>query len=123
MAKIDLKALSDEALVHHELSMERKYVIKRFGHRTNQLEDTASLRVVRREIARTRTEERAREAAGALAKDSLRSNFRHTFKPDQAGAAKAVAAPSGGFLSGIASRFGIGGGDAGEPSSDTEGES
>jgi ribosomal protein L29 len=119
MANVDLKALSDEALVHHELAMERTYVLKRFGHRTNQLDDTASLKVVRREIARARTEERVRERAQSLAKDSLRTNFRHTFKADQGGAVEAVAAASGGFLSGIASKFGIGG-DSEDDASDAE---
>jgi ribosomal protein L29 len=119
MANVDLKALSDEALIHHELAMERTYVLKRFAHRTNQLDDTSSLKVVRREIARTRTEERLRERAQSVAKDSLRTSHRHTFKPGKVGAVGAVASASSGFLSGIASKFGIGG-DSDDSAADGE---
>lgn len=112
MAKVDLKSLSDEALVHHELQLERDLVRKNFAHKTNQLENTAELKVLRRSIARTRTEERTREVAQGLAKDALRNQFRATFKPDAAATADSAAQSSpGGFLSGIADKFGLGGGE------------
>jgi|AACY02.16.fsa_nt_gi ribosomal protein L29 len=114
MAKVDLKSLSDEALVHHELRLERELVRKNFSHKTNQLENTAELKVLRRSIARTRTEERAREVAQGLAKDALRNRFRSTFTPAEADTAEAASqSGSGGFLSGIADRFGLGGDDEG----------
>ena len=47
---------SDEALVHKVLDNERVLVAARFKHSMNQLENTASLRFVRRDIARFRTE-------------------------------------------------------------------
>jgi large subunit ribosomal protein L29 len=113
MAKVDLQALSDEALVHHELQLERDLVRRNFAHKTNQLENTAELKVLRRDIARTRTEERTREVAQGLAKDALRNRFRATFKPDVAASSTDSAAQggTGGFLSGIANKFGLGGGD------------
>jgi large subunit ribosomal protein L29 len=113
MAAVDIKALSDEALVHHELQLERDLVRKNFAHATNQLEDTASVKKVRRAIARIRTEQRSRELANGLGKDALRNAHRASFKPD---AAAAAAAPTeqaaGGFLAGIADKFGLGGDDA-----------
>ena len=105
MAAVDLKAMSDEALVHHELQLQRDLVRKNFAHATNQLDDTASVRKVRRAIARARTEQRSREVAGGLGKDSLRSQHRSTFKADAAGAASG--GDNGGFLSGIADKFGL----------------
>ena len=107
MAAVDIKALSDEALVHRELQLERDLVRKNFAHATNQLEDTASVKKVRRDIARTRTEQRSRELAHGLGRDALRNMHRTSFKPD---ASLATAEKgSGGFLSGIADKFGLGG--------------
>ena len=110
MAAVDIKALSDEALVHRELQLERDLVRKNFAHATNQLEDTASVKKVRRDIARVRTEQRSRELASGLGKDALRNLHRTSFRPDVAGAAAEQAA--GGFLSGIADKFGLGGDEA-----------
>jgi ribosomal protein L29 len=113
MASVDYKALSDEALVHHELQLERDLVRKNFAHSTNQLDDTASVKKVRRGIARARTEQRARELANGLGKDALRNQYRTTFKPDAAAAAaESTEQAAGGFLAGIADKFGLGGDDA-----------
>ena len=72
MAAVDINALSDEALVHHELQLER-----------------------------------------GLGKDSLRNTFRSSFKPDtSSGDVAPVGQAAGGFLSGIADKFGLGGDDA-----------
>lgn len=112
MASVDYKALSDEALVHHELQLERDLVRKNFAHSTNQLDDTASVKKVRRGIARARTEQRARELANGLGKDALRNQYRTTFKPAAAAAAESTEQAAGGFLAGIADKFGLGGDDA-----------
>ncbi len=112
MAAVDIKALSDEALVHHELQLERDLVRKNFAHATNQLDDTASVKKVRRAIARTRTEQRSRELAGGMVKDALRNQFRTSFKADTAAAAAPTEEAAGGFLAGIADKFGLGGDDA-----------
>lgn len=113
MAAVDLKSLSDEALVHHELQLERDLVRKNFAHATNQLEDTASVRKVRRAIARTRTEQRSRERTAGLGKDALRNMHRTSFKADVVAAAVSTAEQgASGFLSGIADKFGLGGDEA-----------
>ena len=108
MAAVDIKALSDEALVHHELQLERDLVRRNFAHATNQLENTASVKKFRRAIARARTEQRSRELANGLSKDSLRNTHRNTFKPDAAGTPASGEQAAGGFLSGIADKFGLG---------------
>ena len=48
--------LTDEQLVHKVLQVERDLVTARFKHSMNQLENTARLRVLRRDIARLQTE-------------------------------------------------------------------
>jgi len=95
--------LSDEQLVHSVLTTERELVTARFAHSMQQLENTAELRVLRREIARLLTEARRREAAQELPKDSLLQAHRGSFSPD---ATAAEAQPEkGGFLSGIVDKF------------------
>lgn len=95
--------LSDEQIVHQMLQAERDLVANRFKHKTNALENTSTLRVLRRDIARLRTEARRREIAGSMAKGSLVSTHARTFS---AGRASAGAAPEkGGFLSGIVDKL------------------
>ena len=74
------------------------------------------MKKVRRAIARARTEQRSRELANGLGKDSLRNQHRVSFKPDAASAATGAGDAGGGFLSGIADKFGLGGeeGDSAE---------
>ncbi len=106
MTAADLKSLSDEQLVHKELSLERELIEASFRHRTSQLDDTSKLKKLRRQIARIRTEERTREIAAGVGTDSLRNQFRGSFKP---GAGTVTAAgESAGFLQGITSRYGMG---------------
>ena len=63
--------LSDAELVHKVLQAERDLVAARFKHSLNQLENTAKLGVLRRDIARMRTEARSRELENGLAKGQL----------------------------------------------------
>lgn len=104
MATTDIRALSDEQLVHAELQLERDMIAASFRLRTGQLEDTASLGRMRRQIARVRTQQRQRELEQGLAKDSLRNLHRATFQPsagqEQGGEG------SGGFLKGIVDKIG-----------------
>jgi hypothetical protein len=84
-------------------------VRKNFAHATNQLEDTASVKKVRRAIARVRTEQRVREVANGLVKDALRNQYRSSFSADAVAAGgDATEQSGGGFLSGIADKFGLG---------------
>jgi large subunit ribosomal protein L29 len=93
--------LNDEQLVHRFLERERELVSSRFRHATSQLENTASMRVVRKDLARILTELRARERANGSAKGSLMDRHRRSF---QASGAAAPAA-SGGFLQGIVDKL------------------
>lgn len=84
MATTNYGALSDEALVHKELDLERQLLDLTFRHRTGQLEDTSKLGKIRKDIARARTAERARELVQGLNKDELRNRHRATFRPTPA---------------------------------------
>ena len=107
MAQVDLKSLTDEALVHHELRLERELIEASFRHQTSQLDDTSQLKKLRRGIARARTEERSRERAAGLSVDALRNSHRGSFRMEQ-GTVAAAAEATGGFLKGIAGKLGIG---------------
>jgi large subunit ribosomal protein L29 len=85
----ELAALSDEALVHAELQLDRETVALRFRKSAEQLRDVNLIKQARRNIARIRTEQRRRELANGLAKDSLRETHRGSFK------AQAVASTEG----------------------------
>jgi large subunit ribosomal protein L29 len=111
MAKLSLEGLSDEALVHKELSLERDLLEASFRLRTGQLEDNSKTGKVRRDIARVRTEERVRETAQGLNKDELRTRHRGTYRPQPVAASTGAGgetAQKGGFLSGLAGKLGIG---------------
>jgi large subunit ribosomal protein L29 len=68
--RIPLTELDDEALVDRLAGAKRDLFKKRFEHVTGQLENHASIRHDRREIARIHTELRAREIAAAEAEAS-----------------------------------------------------
>lgn len=98
--------LSNEALVHKMLETERELVRAQFKHSMNQLENTSKLRVLRRNIAKMRTEVRAREAAGSLKKNELVVRHRSSFGSAAPSSAPSVPAPErGGFLSGIVDKL------------------
>jgi large subunit ribosomal protein L29 len=99
-----IRDLSDQQLVHSVLEIEREVIAARFKHSTNQLENTAQLRDMRRRVARLHTEARRREMALGLPKDSLLHQHRRGF----GGGAAAVDDDSpekGGFLSGIVDKL------------------
>lgn len=101
----ELNELTDEKLVHRELDLERKLLDFNFKHRSGQLDDHSVLRKMRRDIARSRTEQRRREIEAGLAKDQLRRTHRPTFKPSSV-VGEAVES-AGGFLQGIKGKLGI----------------
>jgi len=96
----DFGAMSDEALVHHELGLEHEMLLLSMAASVGKLSDTSALKRLRREIARSRTEARRREIAGGLLKDALRNRFRANFKPG-----RKESLGSGGFLSEVATKF------------------
>ena len=90
MKNNDIKAMSDELLVHSELQLQRDIVHTRIDQVFEKSEDMMKLRKVRRSIARLRTEQRAREIQANLGKDSLRNTHRRTFVPEQGESTEAV---------------------------------
>ena len=96
--------LSDEQLVHSLLAQERELVAARFKHSLNTLEDTSTLRRLRRNIARLHTSARARERENGLPKGRLLHEHRASFSTSSDAAAEADA-PKGGFLSGVVDKL------------------
>ncbi|MEZ4323439.1 MAG: 50S ribosomal protein L29 [Myxococcota bacterium] len=95
--------LSDQDLVAKVFQVERDLVAARFKHSTNQLENTARLRNLRREIATLKTEARSREIAQGLEKDALLAKHRPTGRVVAADSGSAEA--KGGFLAGIVDKI------------------
>jgi len=97
MSDVSYREMGDEDLVHLVLNSERTLVRSRFKHSQGQLENTASLGDLRKNIARANTELRARELANGLAKGALVAKHRGSFVP----AAVEAPAASGDFLSDV----------------------
>jgi len=102
MAANELRELSDEALVHRILDSEYALVGAQFQNKMGQLENTASLKDMRRGVARMRTVVRERERAQKLQKDALlhehRSSYQYNTLSEDGG-------DQGGFLSGIVDKL------------------
>ena len=94
---------TDEQLVHRMLEVERDLVSARFKHSMNQLENTASIGGMRKEIARLKTEAGRREKEGNLPKNALFDRHANSFGADAG--ATAASAEKGGFLSGIVDKL------------------
>ena len=101
----ELTSLDDAALVHKELQLERDLLELRFRLKTNQLDDTASISKIRKDIARLRTAQRNRERAQGLPKNALRNSHRGSFKAGGGVVSEAVASSSA-FLKGISEKLG-----------------
>jgi len=74
--------MSDEELVHAELQLDRDLVTLRFRKKAGTLnrDEVGLLKEARKNIARLRTEQIAREKAAGMLKDSMRDLYRSTFK-------------------------------------------
>jgi large subunit ribosomal protein L29 len=94
--------LSDEAIVHRLLAFERELVQARFQHSMGQLENTATLSRIRRDMARLRTEARRREMNAGAPKDSIIRVHRATY---QAAVGDSRSEERGGFLQGIVDKL------------------
>ncbi len=97
MSNTDLSTLSDEQLVHHELTLERTLFGHQLRHRLNQLDNNSVLKRTRREIARAQTAMRSRELVGGMTRGSLRQMHMGSFVPAALGSADVA----GGFLKGL----------------------
>lgn len=92
--------LDDQALVQKLVEQEHALVRARFQLSLGQLENTSSLRGLRKEIARLRTELRQRELRGAMPKNSLLALRRNAEVSKGASAAA-----GGGFLQGVVDKL------------------
>ncbi len=100
----EIRDFSDEKLVHTELELERELIAARIRLATNQLEDTSTLKKLRRDIARLQTAARTREVDQGLNKNALRNKHRGSFSAD--GTAKSGDDGGGrGFLKGIVDKI------------------
>lgn len=102
MVASELRELTDEALVHRILDSERALVGARFQNKMGQLANTASLKDVRRSIARMRTVVRERERVQKLNSDALIQQHRISYKYDSLAEG---GGDQGGFLSGIVDKL------------------
>lgn len=102
-----LKEVSDADLVKGISDSERELVTLRFKLSSNQLENTSTLKNVRRKLARMKTEVRARELAQGLNKGALvgRHGSARPSTPAAAGNTEQAPAERGGFLKGIVDRL------------------
>ncbi len=100
----NLKEMSNEQLMQSLREKEHALVGMRFKLSMSQLENTATVRTVRKDIARIKTEARRRELDGGLAKDGLLSGTKVVVAASEA--ASLPAAPErGGFLKGIVDKL------------------
>jgi large subunit ribosomal protein L29 len=97
-----ITALNDEGLAHRLMEVERELVRKRFQHSMGQLENTASLRNLRKEIARIKTEATRRESSQGLTRGSL---VQKHAKTAQVRSEATAGQDKGGFLQGIVDKL------------------
>ena len=79
MKMSEIAALTDEQLVHTELSLERKLIDARIKKSFGTLEDSSVFAKIRKDIARIQTESTSREKKQGLAKNALKAQYRKTF--------------------------------------------
>jgi large subunit ribosomal protein L29 len=95
------KDLSDVELAAKLSESERAFVAARFKHSMNQLENTASLGIMRRDIARIKTEIGRREVSTGSPRGSLVGAHKSAAKRP----VEEQAPVKGGFLSGIVDKL------------------
>ena len=96
--------MTDEQIVHRIVAAERELVRAKFAHSQQQLENTASLGTLRKEVARLKTETRNREVAAGLRKNELLDLHSKTFTADT-GIGDSEGGEKGGFLGGIVDKL------------------
>lgn len=77
--KEQLKDMSDEAIVHAELQLDRDSVTIRFQKKSGNGKNIHQAKLVRRAIARLKTEQTLREKAAGVAKGSFLSQHKGSF--------------------------------------------
>ena len=94
--------LSNEQLADQVRQSEIDLVSDKFSHSMNQLENTAQLKVARRNIAAMKTEIRRREIEQGLPKASMLNG---TFAATSVGAGASEAGDDSSFLKGIVDKI------------------
>jgi len=80
----DMTSLSDEALVHLGMGWEHSLVQSLIRQRMGKLSTPSSLKQLRRDIARAKTELTRRESAAGLSLGTIWSKHAGSFKPQAA---------------------------------------
>lgn len=96
----EIKELTDEQLVHKELSLERKLIDARIKKSFGTLEDSSFFAKIRKDIARIQTEVTIRQKAQGLARNALKALYRRSFVAEQLEEEN-----KGDFLKGIADKL------------------
>lgn len=97
---MSLNELEDQALVQKLVEQEHALVRARFRNSMGRLENTASMKGLRKDIARIRTELRQREVAKGLPKNAL-LNLRSKITITKAESSS----DQGGFLQGVVDKL------------------
>ena len=100
MKMSDIKDLSDEQLVHTELSLERKLINSRIKKSFGTLEDSSASSKIRKDIARIQTEVTMRQKLQVLSKNAFKGLYAKTFVAEQLEDTN-----NGDFLKGIADKL------------------
>ena len=101
----EIRQLSDEALTHQMFDVERALVTARFQLSMGALENTSQISVLRKQVARIKSEARNREIAQGLRKGSLIQGHRATYTVGATTDSGEAAADEGGFLQGIVDKL------------------
>ncbi len=100
-----VREMSDEQVVHRSVAVERELVETRFRHSMSLLEDTSTLRRMRRGMAGLKTDVRRREIEQGLAKGALEAKHRTTYGITGPTGDTSASQEKGGFLKGIVDKL------------------
>ncbi|HMV65239.1 MAG TPA: 50S ribosomal protein L29 [Myxococcota bacterium] len=96
----DFNDLDDKGLVEKLVRSQHQLLTAKFALGMGRLQNTSSVRKLRKDIARMRTELRRREVASGVAKDSLAQKFGGNVSRE------AAVPESAGFLAGMVDKLG-----------------
>jgi len=101
----EIRQLSDEALTHRMFDVERALVAARFQLSMGALENTSQITVLRKQVARIKSEARTREISQGLRKGTLIQGHRATYSGANVVESGEGSADEGGFLQGIVDKL------------------
>jgi ribosomal protein L29 len=102
----DIRALSDQELVHQELQLERDLIQARFSKKLESQDDSSVFAKFRKDIARLRTEQRTREMkmSQKVGRNHLRNLHRSSFEVSSGGSSGGSSSGAG-FLKGLSAKL------------------